>query len=267
MNKTELEIKQDEFGRYNGILPLNKPKWKTSHDMVDLARKKFGTKKIGHAGTLDPFAEGILILLIGRATKLSDTFLNKDKEYVAEILLGFGTETGDVEGTQLITSSVEINPEELKKIIKSFQGTQEQYVPVFSSVKVEGQKLRVLARSSESFKIIDNEEKKVVEFTKKDGSVQKINLPKKKINIYEIELISTSELSKKEIDTYFQNKNSEIQSENFTVLKIRVKCSKGTYIRQLAMDIGQRLNTKAMLISLVRTSIGDYNLENSQELL
>lgn len=267
MEKEFDSIQKDEFGRYNGILPINKPKWKTSHDMVDVARKKFETRKVGHAGTLDPFAEGLLMLLVGKSTKLSDIFLNKDKSYAAEILIGYGTETGDVEGDIVTKGEVTQSNQDIEKVIQAFEGKQDQYVPVFSSVKVSGQKLRVLARSSKSFEIIENPEGKKVIFHKENGEKNEIDLPKKKINIYSIEIESIKQIDKSELDSYFKKANPEFKDKEYKVVKINVKVSKGTYVRQLAIDIGKKLGTQAMLISLVRTSVGEYKLQDAVTLM
>jgi tRNA pseudouridine55 synthase len=240
-------IKTDEFGRPHGILILNKPVGITSHDLVDETRRKYKTRKVGHAGTLDPFASGKMIVLLGKATKLSDSFLGLDKEYVADIAFGISTRTGDVEG-------------ELKI---AFPKEYVQYVPVFSSVKIKGRKLRELARSSDSFEIADNEEgKKTVKFLKNDVAVFEAELPFKLVKLYEMELL---EIGLKDLDIYRNEVSKKLldllneeQITKLLVARIRVKCSKGTYIRQLAEDIGEKLHLPAFLLSLERTAIGQY---------
>lgn len=259
----------DDFGRVSGIFAVDKPVGKTSHDMVYEYRKKLGTKKVGHAGALDPFASGLLIILAGRATKLSDEFLNLDKEYRAEILLGISTDSGDPEGKLTSVATLEeakflretISEEMVNNALKEFQPSYNQFVPVYSSVKVDGEKLRRLARSFEYFKIKEfSDNAKVVQFFQNDELKKEVNLPQKEVKIYEIELLSLT------------SKNYEINEEengikscikiDLPLLKVRVKCSKGTYIRQLAEDIGVKLRTPAMLVNLKRTSVGDISLKN-----
>lgn len=256
----------DEFGRISGIFSADKPAGKTSHDIVYDYRRKLGTKKVGHAGALDPFATGLLIVLAGKATKLSDQFLNLDKEYEAEILLGISTDSGDPEGKLLNVVTLKeakelkenLSEDQINKVLKEFQPSYNQYVPVYSSVKVEGEKLRKLARRFDHFSINDA---KVIQFFDAENNLKKeVQLPRKEVNLYEIELLSIG------------TKNYEINEEengvkscikiDLPVLKVRVKCSKGTYIRQLAMDIGERLKTFAMLTSLKRTAVGDIKLQN-----
>ncbi len=284
------KIQTDEFGRKSGILLIDKPIEMTSHDVVTRFRKELDTRKIGHAGALDPFASGILIILVGKATKLSDSFLTLDKEYEAEVLLGIGTDGGDREGkiinhlnhqepneatsSELIahspkqkidTRNSQLTTQEIAHVLKTFQPSYEQYVPVFSSVKVDGQKLRKLARSYAGFEIIDKDNNKFIEFKNDKNEIEKeITLPKKNVNIYELELIEVGKLEGSKVRKLYEDKSFELKdSDEFQVLKIRVKCSKGTYIRQLAIDIGEKLGVPASLISLRRTEIGEYGIENT----
>jgi tRNA pseudouridine55 synthase len=284
INNFELnKIKYDEFGRANGILAVNKPIGMTSHDVVDHFRKVFKPSKVGHAGTLDPFASGILIILIGKATRDSDVFLGKDKEYVAEVLLGVSTTTGDPEG-EIADYKLKIKNDGLdlkgniNEVINSFMPSYDQFVPVFSSVKVGGDKLRVLARKYDHFEIEEVNGSKIVKFyDDKDVLKKEVSLPHKEVKIYEIELleiiektISVGEDNRLRLETGdwrldslasqsdFKSQVSSLQS-----LKIRVKCSKGTYIRQLAVDIGEKLGIPAMLVGLERTKVGEITLIQS----
>ena len=131
----------------NGILLVDKPEGPTSHDVVDAIRRRFGLKKVGHAGTLDPAASGLLILLIGRSTKNSNHFLDQDKVYEGTMTLGIETDTGDREGKVLRQMPVEpISASKLRDLFKQFEGEQEQVPPMYSAVKVQGKKLYQLAR-------------------------------------------------------------------------------------------------------------------------
>src|SRR5690606_2631044 len=136
-----------------GILLVNKPVGKTSHDIVYEQRKELQTRKIGHAGALDPYASGLLIILVGKATKLSDSFLNLDKTYEADILFGVETDSGDLEGKVInIKDKISnIKNTDLQIALNKFSPSYMQYVPVYSSVNVDGKKLRKLAREYDSF--------------------------------------------------------------------------------------------------------------------
>ncbi len=270
------KILRDEFGRPSGVLLINKPKWITSHDVVDKARSTLGTKKVGHAGTLDPFATGLIIILVGKATKTSVDFLTLDKQYKAKILFGASTNTGDVEGEiQSISKRFNLKKSDIKKAIQSFQPEYIQYVPVFSSVKVQGKKLRKLARSSDRFEIRDSkpengEEVKEVFFYDEQGKLKdKINLPKKKVHldikIDNVEKIAVSKLKQYFNDENFDNYSKLKEGKEFFVLNLVVDCSKGTYIRQLAIDIGKKLEIPSMLIELERTRIGEYKSKSAIE--
>ncbi len=139
---------RDEYGRPSGIAAINKPAGVTSHDLVDKIRKELGTKKVGHAGALDVFAEGVMIYLIGKATKLSEKLMHLDKEYVTTVILGVATDTQDREGkvTEIKTGYKIKDISNIRKTLKGFVGEYMQYVSVYSSVKVGGRKLRVLMR-------------------------------------------------------------------------------------------------------------------------
>jgi tRNA pseudouridine55 synthase len=200
-----------------GILLLNKPIGKTSFHMVATLRKKFGVRKIGHAGTLDPFATGVMVMLIGRNfTKLSDSFLCNDKEYVAEVKLGSATDTHDCDGEVIFNCPDVPDLEEVKSKIAYFQGEINQVPPMYSAKKVNGKKLYDLAR-------------KGIEIERKSVKIQ--------------------------LETH-------ILSYNYPYLCIRVKCSKGTYIRCIAHELGQQLGCGGHLSALERIRSGQFKIEN-----
>jgi tRNA pseudouridine55 synthase len=198
-----------------GVLLINKPKGRTSFSLVAALRRRLGVKKIGHAGTLDPFATGVMILLIGKQyTKRSDQYLCEDKEYLARLLLGVSTDTYDSEGTVTATSTIAPSQDELTATLALFQGKIQQVPPMFSAKKIGGKKLYELARKGLSI------ERPPVEVT------------------VDIELISYA----------------------YPYVDIRVNCSKGTYIRSLANDIGEKLGCGAHLCELNRTRSGTFQL-------
>lgn len=266
------KINTDEFGRTHGVFAYNKPVGVSSHDIVYKFRRHFNTKKVGHAGTLDPFASGLLIILVGKATKLSDKFLNNDKEYKARILLGIETTSGDPEGDIVNASKEKVNID-LKDVsakLQSFLPGYNQTVPLFSSVKVNGKKLRELARQYSKFKFNSNNE---VEFFDINGkSMYKVTLPVKEVKIYNIELMDSGVLSKTQIvntfNSVFGHKQMQLTEDDFPLneynyIDVLVSVSKGTYIRQLAIDIGKSLRIPASLVSLERTKVGDFSIENT----
>lgn len=262
------KIHEDENGSPYGVFLVDKPTGITSHDVVDQYRKKFKTKRVGHAGTLDPFASGLLIILVGKCTKLSDQFLGLEKAYRAEILFGMSTDSSDPEGqlvevinhTEVSDLNSRITSDKLIETFKEFQPSYNQYVPIFSSVKVQGNKLRELARRSDRFQTIEKDNHTHVQFYKNDSLWHEIKLPRKEVQIYNLELESLT------------FKNYEINEEvdgvkacykvDLPVAQVYVKCSKGTYIRELAKDIGAKLSVPAMLINLRRVQIGDFNIED-----
>jgi tRNA pseudouridine55 synthase len=206
-----------------GFILINKPAGITSHDVVDKLREITKIKKIGHAGTLDPFATGLLILGIGREfTKKLSIFQKKDKEYIATLRLGAESDTFDKEG-KIVEKKVEKIPErkEIEEVLKSFFGEIEQIPPAFSAKKIKGKKLYELARKG-----------------------IKVEPKPQKVKIYEISILEY----------------------NFPYLKIKVKCSSGTYIRSLANDIGKKLGCGAYVEDLIRTKIGEFSIENAVEL-
>lgn len=202
----------------SGILIINKHEDFTSRDVVNKVSRILKTKKIGHTGTLDPIATGVLILCIEDATKLCELLTSEYKEYIATIKLGIKTDTLDITGKIIETKEYKITEEQIKKVLNSFLGTSIQTTPLYSAVKVNGKKLYEYAREG-----------------------KKVELPKREINITDIELLS------------FQN--DEI------VFKTTV--SKGTYIRSLIDDICYKLNTVGTMASLIRTKQGKFLLQDS----
>ena len=210
----------------NGLLVVNKEKDCTSRDVVNSVSKILGTKKVGHTGTLDPMATGVLVMCIGKCTKLVDMITCDEKEYVAGVKLGILTDTLDTTGNVLKSESVNFSRDEIVNVLKSMTGEYEQEVPIYSAVKINGKKLYEYARNGE-----------------------KVELPKRMVNIKEIELISDIEYSNKTI--------------NFNI-----KClvSKGTYIRSLVRDIAKKLGTIGVMSSLKRTKQGKFTIEESYTL-
>lgn len=221
----------------SGILIINKPSGFTSHDVVNKVRKIFNIKRVGHAGTLDPIATGVLVVMVGKkATKLSSKLTGQDKEYIFEMEFGRKTDTGDIEGkiieemsyqtTRLSARRVKLSRKEVKQIIPKFLGEIEQTVPLFSAVKVKGKKLYELARKQST---ID------------------IKLPKRIIKIHELELL----------------KFAAGTDNSYPTAKFRVVCSKGTYTRVLVEDIGKALGLPTYQKSLVRTRSGNFTLDQA----
>ena len=212
----------------SGIIIVDKPEGLTSHDVVARLRRILKTRRIGHTGTLDPFATGVLVMLVGKATRLAQ-FLDKDKkEYEATIRFGFETDTGDKTGELRITNYElrNVSDDELENVLTSFRGEIEQTPPMYSAKKVDGKKLYELARKG-----IEIERKPV------------------KVTIYEIEKM--------------ENGKRKMENENTFDVKIRVVCSAGTYIRTLAEDIGKKLKIGAHLAALRRTRAGQFDLSKA----
>ena len=205
----------------NGILVINKESNMTSRDVVNILTKEFNTKKIGHTGTLDPLAEGVLVICIGKYTKLCDLLTSKYKEYIATIKLGIKTDTADITGKVIEKKDFNVTQEQIIEVLNSFKGESIQQVPIYSAVKVRGKKLYEYAREG-----------------------KEVELPKRTINITDIELISFN--------------NDEI------VFKSTV--SKGTFIRSLIEDICTKLNTVGTMSKLIRTKQGNFRVEESYTL-
>lgn len=202
-----------------GFLNIYKPHGITSHDVISILRKITNIKQIGHTGTLDPFAEGVLPICIGKSTKLIE-YLNSDKAYIGTVKLGTATDTYDKEGTITNTSSKIVTKNEILNILKIFQGTIYQNPPIYSAIKIKGKKLYEYARAGET-----------------------VDIKPREINITKLEVSS------------FETERQE--------LELIIECSKGTYIRSLANDIGEKLGTYGHLIKLIRVKTGDFKVENS----
>lgn len=207
----------------DGIVLINKEKNCTSRDVVNQVSKILKTKKIGHTGTLDPIATGVLVLCIGKATKLVEVITSYDKEYEAEVILGIKTDTKDITGKILKEEKAIISKENIEKCLKQMIGTYNQTVPIYSAVKINGKKLYEYARNNEE-----------------------IELPKRKVTIKELKLISDI--------TYEKEK---------TKFKIKCHVSKGTYIRSLIEDIATNLNTIGTMENLKRTKQGNFQITST----
>lgn len=211
----------------NGIINVHKEAGFTSFDVVAKLRGITKIRKIGHTGTLDPDATGVLPVCIGTATKLCDMLTDKTKEYEATFRLGITTDTQDISGKVLYKKEVDITQDKLEQCIMSFIGKQQQIPPMYSAIKINGQKLYDLARAG-----------KEVEREPRD------------IEITDIEIVEILH-------------ENESDSEICTGAVIKVGCSKGTYIRTLCNDIGQKLGCGATMTKLVRTRSGQFNLDNA----
>ena len=210
----------------NGILIIDKPKGITSRDVVNNVIKIFNTKKVGHTGTLDPLATGVLVVCVGKATKLVSELTSTDKEYIASVTLGIKTDTLDSMGSILFNEDAIKAKEEIKDVLNSFIGSYEQEVPIYSAVKINGRKLYEYAREG-----------------------KEIELPKRNVEIKEIELLDDVEYN-----------------DNKTMFKFRCVVSKGTYIRSLINDIAYRLDTIGIMTNLRRTRQGNFKIEDSVKL-
>lgn len=225
----------------DGILIIDKPVGYTSHDVVARLRGILKTKRIGHTGTLDPFATGVLVMLVGKATRLAQ-FLDKDaKEYEATIRFGFETDTGDRTGELRITNYElrDFSDDELEKVLASFRGEIEQMPPMYSAKKIDGVKLYELARKG-----VEVERKAVT------------------VTIYELETIQPQRTQRNTEEDKLQNQtnHSPLTTHHYA---LRVACSAGTYIRTLAEDIGRRIGTGAHLAELRRTRAGKFDLSKA----
>ena len=205
----------------NGILLVDKPEGWTSHDIVAKLRSKLGIRKIGHAGTLDPLATGLLILLVGNATKISQYVTNQDKRYVGELVLGQVTDSYDEEGDVIETHEVNVTNQEIYNVAKTFLGDQMQLPPMYSAKKVAG--------------------KRLYEFARQGKEIEREPRP---VKIYEFEIT-----------------NIALPRVSFDVA-----CSKGTYVRTLAHDMGQKLGCGAYLSQLRRTHTGNFSVQQARPL-
>lgn len=204
-----------------GIILCNKPKGYTSRDVVNVASKVLNTKKVGHTGTLDKNATGVLVLLIGKYTKLASILVNDEKEYIATFKLGFSTDTLDLDGKVIKTSNKKCSKDEIINAINFFKGAYMQEVPSYSAVHVNGKRLYKYAKEN-----------------------KKIELPKRLVEI----------------------KRADIISINENEIKCKFLVSKGTYIRSLIRDIGEKLGTYATLCDLIRTREGIFKIDDAYTL-
>ena len=209
----------------DGIIIINKPKNCTSHDIVRKA-KKILNEKVGHTGTLDPNATGVLPLLVGKGTQISKYLINHDKTYAAVLQLGQKTDTADVEGKIIEEKDVQpssLEKENVEKVLKQLIGKQEQIPPIYSAIKLNGKKLYEYARKGEEIKV----EPRIIE-------------------IYNLELL-----------------NIDIQNNT---IEFRVECSKGTYIRTLCENIADKLQNVGYMKELKRTRVGEFKIEDAVSL-
>lgn len=206
----------------DGILIINKPKDYTSNDIVNKVKKILNIK-VGHTGTLDPNATGVLPLLLGKGTKFSKYLINHDKKYIATLQLGIKTSTADIEGNVIekreVNSSI-FDEKNIDNVLKTFLGKQIQTPPIYSAIKVNGKKLYEYARNN-----------------------KEVEIPKRNIEIYNIHLLK--------LDTKMNQ------------IKFDVECSKGTYIRSLCEDIAERLGTVGYMKELERAKVGEFRIEES----
>src|SRR5574344_408336 len=203
---------------HKGILNVNKEKGISSARVVSLVRRALDMKKVGHTGTLDLEASGVLPIVVGKATRVSDYMMTKDKVYETEMILGSKTDTLDAAGEITEKSDKKVSKEEFLEAMNTFKGEIEQIPPMYSAIKVNGKKLYDLAREG-------------IEIERK----------RRKVTIYDIKLLDF----------------------DFPKATIRVTCSKGTYIRTLVDDIGERLGTYAYVDELVRTRVGDFDIKDA----
>ena len=201
-----------------GILNVNKEKGISSARVVSLVRRALDIKKVGHTGTLDLEASGVLPIVVGKATRVSDYMMTKDKVYETDLILGAKTTTLDAAGEINQKSSKVIDKDEFLAVMNTFKGEIDQVPPMYSALKVNGKKLYDLAREG-------------IEIERK----------KRKVNIYDIDLLDF----------------------DFPRAKIRVTCSKGTYIRTLVDDIGEKLGTFAYVDNLVRARVGEFDIKDA----
>ena len=206
----------------DGIIVINKEKNCTSHDVVRRAKKVFN-EKIGHTGTLDPNATGVLQLLVGQGTKISKYLINHDKIYEATLKLGEKKDTADIEGKTIEKQEVQeksLEKDNVEKVFKEIIGKQKQIPPIYSAIKVKGKKLYEYARTG-----------------------QNVEIKAREIEIYDIKLIN-------------------INKENKEII-FKVKCSKGTYIRTLCENIAEKLESIGYMKELKRVQVGEFSIENS----
>ncbi|MCI8476855.1 MAG: tRNA pseudouridine(55) synthase TruB [Oscillospiraceae bacterium] len=207
----------------SGILVVDKPEGWTSHDVVAKVRRLFGERRVGHSGTLDPMATGVLPVFLGRATRAVSFAVDSEKEYIAGLQLGVITDTQDTTGTILETRPVSVGRKELEALLPQFRGEQMQRPPMYSAIKQNGKKLYELARAG-----------------------QEVERAPRPVTFYTLELLE-----------------GEGQSQWGPVFTLRVRCSKGTYVRTLCHDIGQALGCGGAMCALRRTHAAGFGLEQA----
>ena len=205
-----------------GFLNIYKPQGKTSHDVVAILRRITKIKQIGHTGTLDPFAEGVLPICIGKATRLIE-YLDDDKAYIGTVQLGKSTTTYDTEGDVVNVSDKKVTLQEIQEALPKFRGEIQQLPPIYSAIKINGKKLYEYARKGEEVKI-----------------------EPRGVNIYKLEIVNFDE-EKQTVD-------------------LHIECSKGTYIRSIANDLGEALGCYGHLIKLVRIKAGKFGINEAIKL-
>ncbi len=210
-----------------GALIIDKPAGITSHDVVARVRRAAGIRRVGHAGTLDPFATGVLVVCIGRAARLVRYLVGLDKEYIATVRLGFATDTQDATGKQItpLRTSNELSLEGIRTVLGQFIGPQLQIPPMFSAKKIGGEKLYRAARAGRE---VEREPVNII--------------------VYSIDLIEDGGAA------------MNVNEDGTCDFRARVRCSSGTYVRTLANDIGDRLGVGAHLAGLRRTAVGQFGL-------
>ena len=205
-----------------GFLNVYKPQGKTSHDVVAILRRVTKIKQIGHTGTLDPFAEGVLPICIGKSTRLIE-YLKDDKAYIGTVQLGKSTTTYDIEGEGVNVSDKKVTLDEIEQALNCFRGDIEQLPPIYSAIKVNGKKLYDYARCG-----------------------QDVEIKPRRVNISELKILNYNEENRQ--------------------LELYIACSKGTYIRSIANDLGETLGTYGHLIKLIRVKAGNFVVANSVKL-
>lgn len=202
-----------------GFLNVYKPKGMTSHDVVACLRRITKVKQIGHTGTLDPFAEGVLPICIGKATRLIE-YLNDEKAYIGTVQFGSSTTTYDIEGETVNSSDKKVSQDEVEIALENFRGEIAQLPPIYSAIKVNGKKLYEYAREG-----------------------KEVEIKPRNVNILSLEVVSFS---------------SDLQQA-----ELYIECSKGTYIRSIAHDLGEVLGTHGHLVKLVRVKAGDFSVDDT----
>jgi tRNA pseudouridine55 synthase len=213
-----------------GAITIDKPAGLTSHDVVARVRRVAGTRRVGHAGTLDPFATGVLVCCIGRATRLVQFLVGLDKEYIATVRLGFATDTQDRTGQQItpLRSSKELSLEDLSRALTQSTGPQLQTPPMFSAKKVDGERLYRAAREGREVK-------------------------REPVSI----VVHSMKLTGDDGPTLSMNEDGTCE------FRMQVRCSSGTYVRTLAHDLGERIGLGGHLAELRRTEVGQFRIEDA----